>query len=72
MPEVTTLSDLPTEQQVQHTAVLKVALHNLLTVKDQVETLDNVLYDEILDCIDGAEETLQQKIKTLEKAQTNG
>lgn len=62
---MTKLADLSSEQRVQHSAVLRVALHNLLTVKDQVETLKLVSYDEILECLDSAQEVLEHKLSIL-------
>jgi hypothetical protein len=46
------LSDLSGEQIAQHEAVLQVATHNLATVKDSLETLDDESYNKSLELLE--------------------
>lgn len=67
MAELVKLADFTEEQKTQHSAVLEVAGFNLGTLTDQIQTLDNPLYDEILECLDSAKEALEQKQAVLKK-----
>lgn len=55
------LKDFTDEERSQHLAVMDVAAHNLATLTDQLQTLDNALYDDILEDLDSARVALERK-----------
>lgn len=52
--------DLTDSQKAQHLAVLTTASFNLANVIDALQTLDNAIYDEALDCLDSARVTINE------------